>query len=233
MEPTPLAGSRRPAGSRAAVLKMTVNWLLCMFAVGALACSAGGMSRSTHTVGFWYEANAFVIPGQVAERIGGPINAAEKRSIEAVSRSEVERAFSNLRVTVTGSDGAFWRVKVVESIPVRSKRQGPAAGESLPLGFLGGIGFVGLDLVSAKAVDYAPVDADRQTILEAIGRGVGRVAVHEFIHQMLGSAFSDDFKDDSTYEYGRPDRPSQYFGDLRWGAAWPLLQGKVGMRAAQ
>ena len=65
------------------------------------------------------------------------------------------------------------------------------------------------DLVAVKAVDYAPPDAGRQTIIEGIGRGVGRVAVHEFIHQMLGTAFADDYNDDGTYEYGRPDRPSR------------------------
>jgi len=214
-------------------MRMTLAGVSLMFSIGGYACSAGGISVSTHTIGFWYEADAFLLSPEAVERLGGPISATDERSIEGTSRSEIERAFSELTITLTADDNAFWRVQVVKSLPVRSNRQRPAAGESLPLGFLGGVGNVGFDFVAAKAIDYAPPDAARPDIIEAIGRGVGRVAVHEFIHQILGTAFSDDYSDDNTYEYGRPDRPSQYYGELHWGTAWPLLQDRIGKRVAR
>ena len=32
---------------------------------------------------------------------------------------------------------------------------------------------------------FAPDDADRAAMIEALGRGIGRVAIHEFLHQLL------------------------------------------------
>ena len=71
---------------------------------------------------------------------------------------------------------------VVASLPVRTGRPLPRAGESLSLGLLGGRGAVGVDVVVSKAIYYAPSGAPRQRVLEGIGRGIGSVAVHEFFH---------------------------------------------------
>jgi hypothetical protein len=101
------------------------------------------------------------------------------------------------------------------------------------LGVLGGHGAVMFDIVALKAIHYAPAAASRQSIIDAIGRGIGRVAVHEFIHQILGVAASHNDADEKSYEYGSPDRPSQYYGDLHWTTAWPHLASKFGTDASQ
>ena len=96
----------------------------------------------------------------------------------------------------------------------------------MALGALGGRGAVGFDLVAFKAINYAPADAPRHRIIEGIGRGIGRVAVHEFVHQILGVAAAHNNSDVNSYEYGSPDRASQYYGDLHWTTALPLLNKK-------
>jgi hypothetical protein len=157
---------------------------------------------------------------------GGPLHNEEMETIERLARAEIARAFSGLRVTVTSEPNAFWRVQVVTSLA--KEHVLPMAGESLPLGLLGGTGAVAFDMVAYHAVRYAPPGASRQRVIEAIGRGVGRVAVHEFMHQMLGAAAVHNVADENSYEYGRPDRPSQYYGELHWTTAWPLLQRQFG-----
>jgi hypothetical protein len=98
------------------------------------------------------------------------------------------------------------------------------------MGFLGGTGAVGVNVVAIEATHYSPVNASRQRVVEGIGRGIGRVAVHEFMHQMLGSAGAHNGVDVNSYEYGSSDRQSQYYGELHWTIAWPLLERKFGLR---
>jgi hypothetical protein len=147
-----------------------------------------------------------------------------------VARVEVERAFSSLRVRITTSADAFWRLGVVRSLPARNTRAVPRAGESVALGMLGGGGTVACDVVARKAVNYAPAGAQRTDVVEAIGRGVGRTAVHEFVHQVLGPAVGHDDGDVDSYEHGSSDRASQYYGELHWTIAWPELQRRLGVR---
>ena len=87
----------------------------------------------------------------------------------------------------------------------------PNAGESMPLGLLGGSGAVSFDLVALKAIQYAPAGASRQTIVEGIGRGIGRVAAHEFAHQILNTGAVHNRDDENSYEYPSPDRAAQYY----------------------
>lgn len=185
----------------------------------AVACS--DVSRAP-TAGFWYDANTFVLPGSQS------LDGAELTSMKRLSRAEIDRAFAGLRIHVTDNRHAFWRVAVVQSLATKGKRQLPSAGESLPLGLFGGTGAVGFDVVASKAMHYAPAGAARRSVIEAIGRGIGRVAVHEFMHQMLGPAAPHNNTDPDSYEHGSPDRPSQYYGELHWTTAWPLLQRKFG-----
>ena len=63
----------------------------------------------------------------------------------------------------------------------------------------GGDGAVNFSLLAAYAESYAPADANREAIVFAVGRGVGRAAVHEFGHQLLGSAQFDG-TDAQSYE---------------------------------
>lgn len=207
-------------------------WTACAraatFAIAATltisACSV------TPTAGFWYDPDAFVLPAEAAPRLGGALTTEEMRSIDELSRAEIERAFSGFRLRVTSSRRAFWRVAVVRSLPRRPNQPLPDAGESLAMGFLGGTGAVGFDVVAIEAAHYSPADASRQRVLEGIGRGIGRVAVHEFMHQMLGPAVAHNSVDPNSYECGSSDRQSQYYGELHWTTAWPLLQRKFGLR---
>jgi hypothetical protein len=59
---------------------------------------------------------------------------------------------------------------------------------------------------------------------------VGRAAVHEFAHQLLGSARIDDSDDIQSYEYGSAARREQYYGAMHWGGAWPLLYERFSVR---
>jgi hypothetical protein len=106
-----------------------------------------------------------------------------------------------------------------------------SAGESHVFGPLGSWGSVGFLILAHNAIEYAPPAASRQDIVAGIGRGIGRAAVHEFAHQSLGVdnlTHIDNRTDTTSYEYGNADRPSQYYGELRWTTAWPVLQQKFG-----
>jgi hypothetical protein len=80
-----------------------------------------------------------------------------------------------------------------------------------------------------NAIAYAPAGAARQTIIEAIGRGIGRTAVHEFAHQLVGSFSLHNTTDRSSYEYADL-RPEHFYGELHWGVALPRLQQQIGLR---
>jgi hypothetical protein len=68
----------------------------------------------------------------------------------------------------------------------------PEAGESLALGPLGGVGFVDFVAVAFAAVRYAPD------------------------HQIPGPGAAHDNSDENAYEYGSPERRSEYYGELHW-----------------
>jgi hypothetical protein len=93
-----------------------------------------------------------------------------------------------------------------------------------------GDGAVNFSLLAGYAESYATADADRATIVTAIGRGVGRAAVHEFAHQLLGTALIDDGDDAQSYEYGSAARREQYYGQMHWRGAWPALYKRFGRR---
>ena len=64
-------------------------------------------------------------------------------------------------------------------------------------------------------------------MVEAIGRGIGHVAVHEFAHQILNIGAVHNRDDERSYEYPSPDRSAQYYGDLHWTTARPFLERKL------
>ena len=82
--------------------------------------------------------------------------------------------------------------------------------------------------LARSAVDNAPGGASRQSLIDGIGRGIGRAAAHEFAHQILGPAMQDDRTDLNSYEYFSSDRQAQFYGELRWISARPLLQKRLG-----
>jgi hypothetical protein len=181
--------------------------------------------KPTPTAGLWYDDSPFALPAPAAEKLGGLLTDGELETIKTISRAEVERAFAGFRIHIIDDRAAFWRVVVVRSLLRRGPL--PNAGESMPLGFMGGSGGVSFDLVALKAIQYAPEGASRQTIIEGIGRGIGRVAAHEFGHQILNTSLVHNTDDENSYEYPTPDRAAQYYGELHWTTARPLLEQKL------
>lgn len=184
-------------------------------------------ARTAMTAGFWYEEGAFTLPAETTARLGGALTASEIASIEEISRAEVEHAFAGLRLRVTPDKDAFWRVVVLQDL--RGRGPLPNAGQALGWGPLGGLGSVGFAILAANGVQFAPGGATRALMIEGIGRGIGRAAVHEFGHQILGMAAAHNDSDEDSYEYYTSDRRSQYYGELHWTTSWPLLQGKIGL----
>jgi len=97
----------------------------------------------------------------------------------------------------------------------------------MPLGFMGGSGAVSFDVVTFKAIEYAPANATRAIVLDGIGRGIGHVAAHELAHQIINTGAAHNKADESSYEYPSPDRAAQYYGELHWTTARPLLEARL------
>lgn len=175
-------------------------------------------------LGFWLEPLSFDSP-----RIGAPISPAEYEVIEKVARAEIAAAFEDFDVTVTANRQARYRVIVVPHLRDNRllRRSGTYAGESRAVAGFGGSGAVSFEFVANGAMVFAPDDASRAAIVESIGRGVGRVAIHEFLHQLLPKFAVHDSKDRESYEGNSPALIEGYFGDLHWDIAAPELQRRL------
>jgi len=206
-----------------------MNTLRSVVLLGFLAVPLTGSACSASTpptAGFWFEEGAFILPADIATRLGGQIEPDDLETIKRVSMAELRQAFAALRITITAQPPALWKVRVVDLVP----QQGglPTAGQSMNLGVLGGNGWVGFQTLTVAALNYAPAGAPRHDLIESIGRGIGRSAAHEFAHQILGRAMPEDQTDSGSYDYFTSDRRAQFYGELHWTSAWPLLQQKLG-----
>ena len=173
--------------------------------------------------GFWFEDVAFK-----SSRLGGSLTPAEIGRAYHTALAELKQAFGGLRIRVTDNRHARYHVRVVQT--VRDERLswgGSVAGQSRGLPGLGGGGLVNFELLANGAVVYAPDDLDRSGIVEAIGRGVGRSAAHEFAHQLLPHAPLHQSRDRASYEFYAANRSEQYFGEMRWDVAGPLLRARL------
>jgi hypothetical protein len=179
--------------------------------------------------GFWFELVAFDASEPMAARLGGPLSPDEISTIGSVARSELTRAFAPFRVRFTASRNATYRMRVVQSLrlPVYPKAPPPSA-ESRAITGIGGQGAVNFQLLANSAIAYSPEEASREEMIMAIGRGIGRAAAHEFAHQFLGPAPIHNSRDVGSYEYRSADRREQYYGDMRWDIAGPLLEKRLG-----
>jgi hypothetical protein len=213
--------------------------LIGVVAVLFVAVTSAGIawraSTATISAGFWWADPRLLLSADDARKIGGALTADELRSIEAISRNEVRRAYAGLRIQITDRQDAFWRVAVVGA-PLTATRNRTTypfsfAGQSRAFGPLGGSGSVAFAILGHNAIEYAPAGASRQQIVDGIGKGIGRAAVHEFAHQALSLdnlSSLDNRTDPDSYEYGNADRFSQYYGELRWTTAWTVLEQKFG-----
>src|SRR5688572_1066689 len=116
-------------------------------------------STASITPGFWYEEFPFTLPRADTARLGGPLTPVEIDSIKRLSRVEVERAFSGLRLVLTEERDAFFRVRVLRDVGPGPRRNLPRAGVAYALGPLGGAGSVGFLVLALGAIDHAPPGA--------------------------------------------------------------------------
>ncbi len=209
-----------------------MNWRIGFAAVAVVAVLgvvlSRGVSRTGVNVGFWYEEFPYTFSEPVTAALGGPLTVPEVEAIKRTSREELTRAFSGLRVTVTERREAPWTVRVQLALERRKGQKLPNAGETFAMGPLGARSLVDFTEVLMAAIAHAPAGTTRQQLVAGIGRGVGRVAVHELAHGILGAGAMDNQTDDHSYEYFTHNRPSQYFGELHWTRAWPVLVERVG-----
>lgn len=177
-------------------------------------------------LGFWFEPIAYESP-----RIGEPLAATELATIDQVARAEIAGAFVDYDVSIIDDRDARYKVAVVPRLrDERLVRKGTYAGESRAIAGFGGSGAVNFEYVANGAMVFASESAARADIIDAIGRGVGRVAIHEFLHQLLPKSPIHDSKDPRTYEGNSPALREGYFGDLHWGIAQPWLSERLKRR---
>lgn len=204
--------------------------IISILAVVALVATYGFAKwRSQYIVvqaGFWFEDVTFDVPHLRAAGVGEPLSEEEKRIVEAVAWAELRAAFSGLRVVFSDDRKARYKVCVVQQYP--DGRGTGAAGQSRVLRPLGGTGSVNFLMLASQAISHAPPGTTRAAIVEAIGRGIGRGAVHEFAHQLLPGVPIHESKDAESYEFAFSSRPAQYYGEMRWDIAWAPLVEKFG-----
>lgn len=202
---------------------------MALTVAGALAslaaCAMPEPRPRSAALGFWFEPVSYESPV-----LGGPVTPPDLAVIQTIARSEIVTAFRGMSITVSDRRDARYGVQVVQDLlDQRMKtRKVSVAGESRVVRGFGGRGAVNFSYMAAAAIVYAPASASRDEIVVAIGRGIGRAAVHEFTHQLLPNAHIDGTHDRLSYEYGAASRPEQYFGTLHWDLAGPLLARRFG-----
>lgn len=200
---------------------MSIRFLTAGLAILLTACGPRAVE-----LGFWFEAVSFTSP-----RIGEPISPAELAAIETLARAEIVKAFQDFDVTLTDNRNAKYKVTVVQQLQDGRmlRRKVDVAGQSRVIAGLGGAGAVSFNFVASGATVHSPETADRETVLEALGRAIGRTAVHEFAHQLAPRTPIHDTRDLNSYESGTASA-AQYFGDMRWDIARPELQQRLKRR---
>lgn len=200
-------------------------WVLIVsvVAAGTLACATLDRPRPVEA-GFWLERLTYDLIG-----LGGPLTPRELALVETAALDEIRRAFAGVAVRVSPRRDARYVVTVVPHLyDLRVRRTSEVFGNARAMRGFGGRGAVNFYAVASAAAAYAPQDATRQDVIGAIGRGVGRVAIHEFTHLFLPRAPIDASDDPLSYEYGHAARREQYYGELRWGFARPILLREFG-----
>lgn len=205
------------------------GFVIAAVLVAGLAASAGyyaaGAGNEPVAAGLWFDEVSFH-----ASRLGGELTPADKQVIERLALDEVQRAFAGLRLSASAVRGGRYHVRVVQQVlDRRLHREWNVAGQSRAMAGVGGYGEVNFSFLAGSALAYADDTATRDELVSAIGRGVGRAAVHEFTHQLLPRAPIHRGSDRNSYEYYSAGRPEQYFGEMRWGLARPLLEARLGV----
>lgn len=214
------------APSRQASVLLLVSLAVVIATLSVLRSKPAGAR-----IAFWFDRISDDTLQTLPERFGRAIDAAELKIIESIATDEIADAFKDFRIAFTSPAAAAYRIRVVDTlrIPTAPWAPGPSA-ESRSIPGLGGQGAVNFRLMAHSAVAFAPADADRAAIIAGIGRGIGRAAVHEFAHQMLGTTPIHDTTDVRSYEYASASRVEQYYGDMRWDIARPFIVKRIGLK---
>lgn len=160
--------------------------------------------------------------------LGGPLSQSDLRTVEAVARAEIARAFASWPITIVDCRDAPYRVRVVDSVrDPRFRSHMEVAGASWGVAGLRGLGLVSFRFLASGAVAQAPPGADRAAKVEAIGRGIGRSVVHELVHQFFPSQ-NVHSTDPGSFEFDSAARRVQYYGDMHWSIAGPMLDARFG-----
>jgi hypothetical protein len=200
----------------------------CMLIAGGASYGilAARAAANVIQAGFWFEAVSFD-----SSRLAGPITPAEIETIASVARAEIAGAYAGWRISFSDRRDATYRIRVVQELRDRRfNRYIAVAGESRAISGFGGSGAVNFFFLASGAVAYAPENADRAALIDAIGKGIGRTAVHEFAHQLLPTASIHHSRDIASYEYASAARREQFPGVMHWSVARPLLERRLGRR---
>ena len=207
--------------------------LIGVAAVATAAFVVGVAERRSRdhvvTAGFWFDRVTYESPA-LTEALGGALTEPERATVRAGARREVEQAFAPWRLRVADQQSAHYRVRVVQAFPPRRGPGAMAVAESHTFGPLGGIGAVSFATVASLAVAHAPPGTTRAALVEAIGRGVGRVAAHELAHQILPLKNFHASSDEASYDFEAANRTSQFYGAVHWDLAASWLEGALGRR---
>ena len=188
-----------------------------------LAIASCGPRPRPVELGFWFDPIVYQSP-----RIGEPLSAVELATIDRVAREEIARAFEEYEVTLTSNQTARYRVRVAQEInDDRLIRGGVVPGKSHAVAGFGGSGSVNFAYIANGAMVFAAADASRSSIIETIGRGIARVAVHEFAHQLLPKVPIDGSTDPRSYEGGSAATIEGYYGEIHWDLARPELDRRI------
>ena len=192
-----------------------------------LGVAVAGCARGPVELGFWIDPITYQ-----SSRIDGPITPAELKVIDQTARREIETAFADYAVMLTANRDARFKVAVLPALrDERLLRGGTHAGESRAIAGLGGSGAVSFEYVANSAMAIAPESMARADLIAAIGRGIGRVAIHEFVHQLLPKSPLHDATNVRSYEGNSPTIAEGFFGELQWDIAAPWLESRLAPRA--
>lgn len=183
--------------------------------------------ENTVAARFWFDEVTFAVPG-FGNTFGGSLSVTERRAIEARALAELENAFAGFGIMFSDEPGARYRVRVQQEFPPRRGWRRFAVAESVSMGTFGGEGSISFVAVASRAIGNAPAGATRAVMIEGIGRGLGRVAAHEFAHQLLHSVNLHASDDVQSYEFRGANRAALFYEPIHWAFADALLLERLG-----
>jgi hypothetical protein len=197
--------------------------IACIVAAGTLGCTTLAGPRIVEA-GFWLDTVSYDLAGS-----GGPLTAHELAVIEKAALEEIRSAFAGLAIRVSNNRRARYSITVVQHLyDLRVRWTREVFGNARGVRGFGGSGAVNFYAVASAAATYAPENATRQDVIDAIARGAGRVAIHEFTHLFLPRTPIHESDDPLSYEYEHAGRREQYYGELHWGFARAVLLEELG-----